>query len=59
MEEQGLRTSLENLILSPLDVYGHLSTVLYVRLFHACIEAVKTPHDRIIIQKVLSILQDM
>lgn len=58
-EEKGIAVWLESLWLAPSDVYGHTSTLLYMRLFHACRTALSSGDKDVPVGEIISILKDM
>ena len=57
--QQGIDISLESVLLSPTDVYGHMSTLLYTRLLYACIASLTEHRGQESLQELLLVLKDM
>lgn len=58
-EKQWVDYSLSSMLLSSWDVYRHASSLLYVRLFHACIHALQGEKTNESVKEIIMILKDM
>lgn len=59
MQQQGIALSPEPSLLPLPEVYGHMSTVLYTRLFHSCLMALQPDREDLGVRELLAVLKDM
>ena len=58
-EQQGIDITLDNSLLPISDVYGHMSTMFYTRLFYALVHALVDKDHDIHVAEMISVMKDM